>query len=308
MDLLAEEGVTMNYHRPATDPKGDRTVLAGIFLALVSGLAYSSEAIAAKLLYAQGLSPLAVLTWRFLLAALILGFWAHREQPVPIESAQHQLLALLGLSQAVTVLFLFYAFVYIPAGLAVFLFYLYPTLVTALEMVFLGVHPDKKRVVALLLTLTGLLVIAGPVLGAVSWPGFVCAVAAALGNAAFLLLGGRSLDKLPVLTVSAGTTWWATLLFFLTALVTGTPLSFPRDSSSLGLLLFLVLVPSVLALTCLFSAIARLGPGRTAIVATTEPFFTVLLGFFILGEHLQGHELLGGILIVLAVLIERSGN
>lgn len=298
----------MNHNHSLSTSKENRDILPGLLLALVSGLSYSSEAIAAKLLYARGLSPLAVLTWRFLLSALIFSFWSHRQQPISVKPSQRRLLALLGLSQAATVLLLFYAFMYIPAGLAVFLFYLYPTLVTVIEVFFLGAQPDKKRVMALLLTLVGLLVIAGPVLSEISWPGFVCALTAALGNAVFLLLSGRSLDNLPVPIVSAGTTLCATVAFLLSAVLTRTSLSFPLESSSIGLLIFLVLVPSVLALTCLLGAITRLGPGRTAIVATTEPFFTVLLGFLILGEQLHLHELIGGLLIVLAILVERSGN
>lgn len=296
----------MNQNYSLSTSKDDRSFFTGILLALLSGLSYSSEAIAAKLLYARGLSPLAVLTWRFLLSALVFALWAYLKQPILIKPSQRRLLALLGLSQAVTVLLLFYAFMYIPAGLAVFLFYLYPTLVTAIEILFLGVQPDKKRIAALLLTLIGLLVIAGPALSDISWPGFVCALAAAIGNAVFLILSGRSLDNLPVAIVSAGTTSCATVAFLLAAIVSRTPLKFPLDSTSVALMLFLVFVPSVLALTCLLGAIARLGPGRTAIVATTEPFFTTLLGFAILGEHLYPRELLGGIFIILAVLMERS--
>ncbi|HHV07858.1 MAG TPA: DMT family transporter [Firmicutes bacterium] len=298
----------MNHDYLASTSKDDRKVVAGILLALLSGLSYSSEAIAAKLLYARGLPPLTVLTWRFLLAALIFTLWACRQNAFLVKPSQRRLLALLGLFQAVTVLFLFYAFMYIPAGLAVFLFYLYPTLLTLIEVLFLGIQPNKKRILALMFTLVGLLVIAGPVVNNISWPGFACALAAAIGNAVFLLLSGHSLDELPVTTVSAGTTLSAAAALVLAAIATRTPLSFALDGSTISLLLFLVLVPSVLALTCLLAAIARLGPGRTAIVATTEPFFTVLLGFLILGEHLRLHELIGGIIIIFAVLIERSGN
>ncbi|MGI6129806.1 MAG: DMT family transporter [bacterium] len=295
----------MNHTESVSGPKDSHRLITGIALALIAGLAYSSEAIAAKLLYAQGLPPLAVLTWRFLLATLMFALWARPHyKSHHLHHAQLYTLFLLGLSQGATVLFLFYAFMYIPAGLAIFLFYLYPTLVTVLEVLFLGIHPTKKRVLALILTLVGLVIIAGPALSSVSWPGLLCAVAAAFGNAIFLILSDRSLDKLPVPIVSTGTTASATAALFIIALVTQTPLTFSVTPINIGLMLFLVLVPSVLALGCLLAAISRLGPGRAAIVATAEPFFTTLLGFFILKEHLFIRELIGGILIVLAVLLE----
>lgn len=300
-----KEGVTLNHAESVSGPKDSRRLITGIALALIAGLAYSSEAIAAKLLYAQGLPPLAVLTWRFLLATLMFALWARPHYKSHyLHRTELNTLFLLGLSQGTTVLLLFYAFIYIPAGLAIFLFYLYPTLVTVLEVLFLGIHPSKKRVLALIFTLFGLVVIAGPAATSVSWPGLLCAVAAAFGNAIFLLLSDRSLDKLPVPIVSTGTTASATATLLIVALVTRTPLTFSLTTVNIGLMLFLVLVPSVLALGCLLASISRLGPGRAAIVATAEPFFTTLLGFLILGEHLFVRELIGGIFIILAVLVE----
>ena len=211
----------------------------------------------------------------------------------------------MGLSQAVTVLFLFMPLCIYRPGWLYF----------SLSLSHLGYSPgnglsrctpDKKRVMVLLLTLTGLLVIAGPVLGAVSWPGFVCAVAAALGNAVFA--PRRSLlDKLPVLTVSAGTTWWATLLFFLTALVTGTP---PQLSP--GQLKFGPVAVFGSGSVCLSPHL----PPRHHRPARTGPhchcghhrtLFHCSVRFLSWASTFRG-ELLGGILIVLAVLIERSGN
>ncbi|HKM40083.1 MAG TPA: EamA family transporter [bacterium] len=278
---------------------------AGIVLALIASLAYGSEAIIAKLLYAQGLTPLTILCWRFILATLVFLGWARPYfQPHYLQRNQLYVLFLLGLSQGITVVFLFYAFMYIPVGLAIFLFYLYPTLVIVLEALLLNIKPDKKRIGALILTLLGLIVIAGRTVAGISWPGFFCAVAAAVGNAIFLILSKQSLDGLPLPLVTAGTTVSATAFLLLVGSFTRTPLSFPITPLNLGLLLFLVLIPSVLALSCLFAAVARLGPSRTAIVGTTEPFITSLLGLFILTEQLLLRELIGGILIVLAVVLE----
>jgi drug/metabolite transporter (DMT)-like permease len=296
----------MNHNNSVSTANKDHQIIIGFFLALLSGFSYSTEAIAAKLLYDHGLSPLTVLTWRFLLAAFIFILWARQQLP-SLQSKHYRLFVFLGLCQAVTVLFLFYAFLYIPAGLAAFLFYLYPTLVTLMETIFLGIRPNPKRLLALFITLIGLIIIAGPSITiGFSWPGLLYALAAAVGNAIFMLLSDRSLQDLPVAVVSAGTTTTATLAFLAASALTHTSLSFPLEGTCIGLMLFLVLVPSVLALSCLLSAITYLGPGRTAIVATTEPFFTTLLGFIILGEHLYVREIIGGILIVLAVLIERS--
>ena len=70
----------MNQNYSLSTLKDDR-VFYRYSLGPFIGLSYSSEAIAAKLLYARGLSPLAVLTWRFLLSALVFALWAYLKQP-----------------------------------------------------------------------------------------------------------------------------------------------------------------------------------------------------------------------------------
>jgi drug/metabolite transporter (DMT)-like permease len=49
--------------------------------------------------------------------------------------------------------------------------------------------------------------------------------------------------------------------------------------------------------------LAVLGPVRTAIIATVEPFFTAILGAVVLGSRLGIATLIGGILIATAVLV-----
>ena len=299
----------MDRRQISSDSPAKNQLITGIALALIAGLAYSSEAIAAKLLYKQGLAPLAVLSWRFILASFIFLFWAHPYyKPHYRQGNQPWILFCLGLSQGITVVFLFYSFMYIPAGLAIFIFYLYPALVIVLEALLFGLRPNRKRVSALILTLVGLVVIAGQALRGISGPGFVFALAAAVSNAIFLILSERSLANLPLPLTSAGTTVSATVFLLAVSLVSQTPLRLPLTAINLGLLLFLALVPSVLALGCLFAAVARLGPSRTAIVGTTEPFITSLLGLLILKEHLLARELAGGILIVLAVVLESMSS
>ena len=47
----------------------------------------------------------------------------------------------------------------------------------------------------------------------------------------------------------------------------------------------------------------RLGPVRTAIVSTVEPFLTALLGAVVLSQGLPGKTMLGGLLIASAVVV-----
>jgi drug/metabolite transporter (DMT)-like permease len=67
----------------------------------------------------------------------------------------------------------------------------------------------------------------------------------------------------------------------------------------LTLTIFSTVLPSVFFLMGLI----RLGPVRTAIISTVEPFLTAILGVIVLSQPLTLPTLLGGALIVSAVVV-----
>jgi drug/metabolite transporter (DMT)-like permease len=62
-------------------------------------------------------------------------------------------------------------------------------------------------------------------------------------------------------------------------------------------------VSTVIAFSALIKGLSVLGPVRTAIIATVEPFFTAILGVTILGNELTVTVLIGGVFIAAAVLV-----
>jgi drug/metabolite transporter (DMT)-like permease len=55
-----------------------------------------------------------------------------------------------------------------------------------------------------------------------------------------------------------------------------------------------------------FTAIKRVGPSRASLFSNVQPLFGVLFALVLLGEHLTRWEVLGGILILGAVIVERA--
>jgi drug/metabolite transporter (DMT)-like permease len=86
------------------------------------------------------------------------------------------------------------------------------------------------------------------------------------------------------------------------ALLTG-ELFIPAGIAVWSEILVLAVVSTVVAFLTLIKGLAVLGPVRTSIVATVEPFFTATLGVLVLGNQLSTATLLGGILIAGAVLL-----
>ncbi len=63
------------------------------------------------------------------------------------------------------------------------------------------------------------------------------------------------------------------------------------------------MVCTVLAFIAFLRGLAVIGPVRTAIISTVEPFFTALLGSVVLGQQLGPRTFTGGMLIAAAVVV-----
>jgi len=59
----------------------------------------------------------------------------------------------------------------------------------------------------------------------------------------------------------------------------------------------------VIAFSALIKGVSILGPVRTSIIATVEPFFTAILGMIVLRNRFTASTLLGGVLIGAAILV-----
>ena len=73
-------------------------------------------------------------------------------------------------------------------------------------------------------------------------------------------------------------------------------------------IVLLALVSTVGAFLGFLRGLRVLGPVRTAIVSTVEPFFTALLGAVVLSQPLTPGTLIGGVLIAAAVILLQLRN
>jgi drug/metabolite transporter (DMT)-like permease len=94
----------------------------------------------------------------------------------------------------------------------------------------------------------------------------------------------------------------AAISFVIAALFAG-ELFVPRGTAIWSNIFLLALVSTVIAFSSLIKGLSVLGPVRTAIIATVEPFFTAILGALVLGNQFGSVTLIGGVLIAAAVLV-----
>jgi drug/metabolite transporter (DMT)-like permease len=69
---------------------------------------------------------------------------------------------------------------------------------------------------------------------------------------------------------------------------------------------FAVIGPLFLTNILWFTAISRVGPSRASLFSNMQPLFGVLFALVLLNEHLSRWEVVGGVAILSAVLVERS--
>jgi DME family drug/metabolite transporter len=161
-------------------------------------------------------------------------------------------------------------------------------------------RPDGATVLALVVALTGLVLLVGVSAGVDTGTtvvlGALMAVGSALGYAVVTLAGTGVPAGIPVtLAGFAG----GALLLTPVALVVG--LRFTTEPVALAVLLYLGLVPSALAYALFFTGL-RTVPGAVAgIITLREPLPATALATAFLGERLAPGALAGGLLVLAAV-------
>lgn len=284
-----------------------RHAALGALLAAVAAAGFASLAVFGRWALEDGMRANTLLQWRFGLAALALALVGAFGASIPTRTR----LVLLGSGFVYTAQTSFYfaALDRISAGTTALLLYLSPAFVVLYSLV-LGRRPGRAQVVAVGLALAGSAVIlGGPSPADGSAAGLIYATAAGATFAVYLLLGELAFANVPPLTTAAHSMAGAVIGFVAVDLVAVGRLDLPSGGRQWLLVLAVVVVPTILAIPMLFAAIARIGAGPTAIIATAEPAFTLVFAAMFLAEPVRGIQAVGGALILAAaVLAQRAAS
>lgn len=69
------------------------------------------------------------------------------------------------------------------------------------------------------------------------------------------------------------------------------------------LVLYVALVGTVLSFALALASVARVGAQRNSILGAAEPVFAGMVAFVLIGEHLNGWQIIGGTLIIGAIVV-----
>jgi drug/metabolite transporter (DMT)-like permease len=276
-------------------------------MCLASGAAFGAMAIFGKLAYDEGTNVATLLTVRFVLAAL--GFWAlvlatgvvREVRGLPRRDVVLGL-ALGACGYAAQAACYFLALERIDASLLTLVLYTFPAIVTGAAILLGRERPERRRLIALALSSSGLaLVVAAAGTGTLAPAGVVLALGAALVYSTYILVSDGVSQRVAPIVLSALVCTGAAVL--LTAGTAAVGQLRPGDvtAAGWGWLAALAAISTVAAIALFFAGLRRVGPSTASILATVEPLVTVTLAFAVFGETLSPLQIAGGALVLAAV-------
>ena len=275
--------------------------LIGVFLVALSAACFGTNAIFARTCYDAGANPITFLFIRFLIASpIMILIMLARGLKIPRGKLLVSLTLVGGIGLAGTTLCFYTAIHLAPVNIVIVIAYMYPTIVTLLSAVFLKQPITGYKIAALLMTVVGILFAIGMDSGGY-FPGIILAVSAAICYSLYLIFGSLSIQK-------AGPFSASTVIILASTVIYGIVLGFqgpqwPMNISGWLTIIASALISTVLGLIAFFEGLKRIDTANAAIISTFEVIVAVALAIIILGEMLTLPKILGGCLVISAVII-----
>ena len=279
--------------------------LTGILLIAISAASFGTLAIFGRFLYADGLDTFTMLFLRFGIAALLMTvILVLRREPIPRGKILLQLIGMGALGYVGQSFSYLTAIKYASAGLVALLLYLYPMIVFVLSLIVLREQVTWVKFVALVLALMGTALTVDPAGGQLR--GILLAICAALIYSVYIVVGTNVMKHVSVVQSSL-------VIFASAGAVYGTLMGFnglhlPASGSGWLGIAGIVLIATVIPVVTFLAGLERIGATNAAMLSTLEPVVTVLLAAWIFDERLKAIVMLGGGLILIAVILLTSGE
>lgn len=287
--------------------------LLGVFLVVLVGLFGGATGPIERFAFHAGLTPLSINAARLLLSTLLIALYAavyRRKSLLPRreELPWHLLNGTVGIG--VTYVATNAAFVRIPVGLAMMLFYLAPFWVMIAARVFWKEPVTPLQGGCLALALAGTWIAVGGVGG--NRPdafGTLCAVAGGMGYACYILGGRYGVGRYDPFTAYLQAFIWGFLAVAGTALATGEAKTLLQSTSAGWVsLAILAVVCTVGVYGLLIGALRFIPPGVASIVSMSEIAFAAAWASVLFREVPSPEVVRGGGLIIAAVLLLGFGK
>jgi drug/metabolite transporter (DMT)-like permease len=287
---------------------GESSSAKGYLCVVVAALMWASSGTAGKALFDAGMSPFDLVQIRVILASaiilLVFLFFSRdllriRPRDIPF------FLFLGGVVMAVVTGSYLYTISKIQVAAAILIQYLAPIFVAIFAMLFWKERPTFLKIAALFLAFGGCFLVVGGYnlkLLQMNLLGILGGLTSAITFAGYSLLGERAMHRYKPWTVL----FYALAFSALTWHVVYPPFTYFRAGYSLaewGWIFYISIVGTILPFGLFFAGINHIRSTRASITATLEPIFAGFLAFMLLGERLLLLQVVGGCMVILAIVV-----
>ena len=300
----------MSIYQELHEKKRRRIKHNGVFYASVSSASFGFSPLFSLALLTAGLSSFDVLSYRWMVAAIVLMIYAFCKKKTLRLNSFDELwkVVLLSALRSITSITLLIGYANISSGIASTINFMYPVIVTVCMMLFFGEKRSLVDFIAIGGSFLGVYLLASGdsivVEGGNTRLGLICSLISAFSFAAYYIVMKQvRADKIEVVKFTTWIMMLSALYFIACAFIFDGKLSIVTDCRSwlniLGLGLWATMVSNITGV----KAVRRIGPTQTSILGALQPVTAVVLGVLFLGEHLYLRSCIGITLILIAVLI-----
>lgn len=300
----------MNRTNIRYEQKKKRIRFNGIFYAIISSASFGFSPLFTIGLLTAGLTAFDVLSYRWLIAGLVLMLyaWYKKKSLLPNSFDEVWKIIILSLLRALTSVTLLIGYANISSGIASTINYMYPVIVTLCMMLFFRERKSIVDIGAICVSIFGVYLLASGdsliIEGGNTRLGLVCSIISAFSFAGYyILIKQLKADKIEVVKFTTWIMMLSAIYFIICAIIFEGRLSMIPDGKSwlniLGLGLWATMVSNITGV----KAVRRIGPTQTSILGAVQPLTAVVLGVLFLNEHLYMKSMIGIALILVSVSI-----
>ena len=282
--------------------------LRGFFLIICATFLWGCSAILAKYLISKNFEPLIIVQMRVSFSAVIIFLYLYFFDKVKlkIEASDIKLFAFVGVCGiAGSNFFYYYSFKYISASLAILIQYTAPIFVVIYALFFHNEKLTSRKIISLFLSLFGIFLAVEayrPETITANLTGVLYVTVAAISFAIFNIGSKKLLNKYNSVTVLFYSLFFASIFW----LIVNNPIEILNKNYSTfhWQMYFLIAIFSILLPYGAYTfGLKDVSTTEAVITSTAEPIFTILLEFIILGNLLGPLQIVGGVVVLVAILI-----
>jgi len=287
---------------------GKSSSAKGYLCVVVAALMWASSGTAGKALFDAGMSPFDLVQIRVTLASglVFIVFLVFSRDLLRLRPKDIPFFLLLGsVVMAVVTGSYLYTISKIQVAAAILIQYLAPIFVAIFAMLFWKERPTLVKIMALFLAFGGCFLVVGGynlALLQMNLLGILGGLTSAITFAGYSLLGERAMHRYRPWTVL----FYALAFSALTWHVVYPPFTYLYAGYTLtqwAWIFYIAIVGTILPFGLFFAGINHIRSTRASITATLEPIFAGFLAFILLGETLLLLQIVGGCMVILAIVL-----